>query len=217
MNVFRTMATLVTAGALVACSGGGDDENHVVSTGLKIFATADVHVGDFAGDPTLAGTTAIQKADAFCNRSASKPDGNTYKALLVDGVDRDAVALVDWVLLPNTTYFQSYGDVPIDTTSAAAIFSAYYLAMQNPVSSCGSACAGSQGPQVWTGIANAGNFATSNTRNCGRWGAVGSTSGQAGARGLWTEKDGDAFSAAGDYGCDPTTGFALSLYCVEQP
>jgi hypothetical protein len=64
-----------------------------VSTGLKIFATDEKHVSDFANDPTLAGSNAIEKADNFCNTSLGKPSNATYKALIVDGSLRDAVTL----------------------------------------------------------------------------------------------------------------------------
>ena len=97
---------------LVACNGGGNDhivpvpgQSTVLSSGLKIFVTSETHAGDFASDPTLAGSDAIEKADDFCNQSLTKPNNSTYKALIVDGVNRDAISLTNWVLQPSTTYF----------------------------------------------------------------------------------------------------------------
>ena len=65
---------------------------------LKIFVSSSLHHGDFANDPTLSGATAMEKADAFCMRDSNRPTGGSIsKALLGDGVNRDAVTLTDWV------------------------------------------------------------------------------------------------------------------------
>ncbi len=76
---------------------------------LRIFVTSTQHVGDFKNDPLLPGSTATQKADTLCNSDAAKPTSNIYKALIVDGVNRDAVTKIDWVLQPNTTYYRADG------------------------------------------------------------------------------------------------------------
>ncbi len=91
---------------LASCSS---EKEPGVSQGLKIFVTARVHGGDFANDPFLAGASAVAKADAFCNSDPAKPSAATYKALLVDGVNRDAKTLVNWVLQPNTAYYRAHG------------------------------------------------------------------------------------------------------------
>ena len=48
-----------------ACGGGSSNPapTSALSSGLKIFVTANGHVGDFANDPLLAGNNAIEKAD----------------------------------------------------------------------------------------------------------------------------------------------------------
>src|SRR5947208_3425147 len=79
-----------------------------VSSGLKIFLTSRKHVADFKNDPNLSGDSAIHKTDDFCNTDPSRPDAHVYKALLVDGVNRDAKALTDWVLKPSTTYYRPH-------------------------------------------------------------------------------------------------------------
>ena len=90
---------------------------------LKIFVTRERHNGDFAGDATLVGASAIDKADAFCMTSAARPAGGAYKALLVDGANRTAVPEVGWVLRPNTAYYQADGATPIGITNASSVFS----------------------------------------------------------------------------------------------
>ena len=49
----------------------------IVSSGPKIFATSATHSADFLHDTSLAGTTAIEKADSFCQTDASRPDSGT--------------------------------------------------------------------------------------------------------------------------------------------
>jgi len=87
----------------------------------KVFVTVETHDGNFAGDATLAGAHAIDKADAFCNRSIARPDGRSYKALLVDGTRRSAVPPQDWVLRPDTTYYQADGVRNVFRTSATGV------------------------------------------------------------------------------------------------
>lgn len=79
----------------------------------KIFLTLETHDGDFAHDPNLPGGNAIARADAFCNRSIGRPDDQTYKATVVDGVNRSVSPLVDWVLKQQTRYFQASGVLPM--------------------------------------------------------------------------------------------------------
>ena len=104
-----------------------------VSSGLKIFLTSRKHVADFNNDPYLNGDSAIQKADDFCNTDPNRPDAHVYKALLVDGVNRDAKALTDWVLKPSTTYYRPHDDIVIGTTTTAAIFGATYAPLTNAI------------------------------------------------------------------------------------
>lgn len=195
---------------LLSGCGGGDN---TPSAGLKIFVTAETHSGDFAGDPTLSGANAIQKADAFCNKSSAKPSDDTYKALIVDGVSRDAASLTDWVLKPSTNYYQTYNDVLIDKTSAAALFTAYYSPLQHPINGCGRNCPDGTAIQVWTGIDDASTFAASpNVSN--QWGQVGSVAGISGAFASTLETGYYAFGSNGGSASCSTTQFAL--YCVQQ-
>ena len=115
MNIRPTKALLVllTAAALSSCGGGGGGSGSGNGNGngsgtpvparLKIFATSATHNGGFKNDNLLVGSTAMEKADNFCQNDANRPDSGTYKAILVDGVSRDAITPLDWVLKPNTT------------------------------------------------------------------------------------------------------------------
>lgn len=204
------ISRLVLLPLVVVLAGCNDNDETMVSTGPKIFATNEVHVADFAGDPALNGSNAIEKADDFCNRSASKPDGGTYKALLVDGTTRDAPSLTDWVLQPSTTYYRSYNDTPIGTTTAAAIFDIASTDLDHVIAFCGgSRC------DAWTGIGDASTFAA-DTSNCHAWGAS-ATGISFGWMGYIQTKDAAAIHNRRGV-CDPAaTQDQAHLFCVEQP
>ena len=84
----------------------------------KIFVSFETHDGDFLDDPVLTGATAIAKADSLCNGSSAKPDGQAYKAMLLDGANRNVSPAVDWPLKPATMYFQAAGKLPVFVTDA---------------------------------------------------------------------------------------------------
>ncbi|MBX9865605.1 MAG: DUF1554 domain-containing protein [Burkholderiales bacterium] len=78
---------------------------------------------------TILNTTysnGITAADALCNFDESKPalpSSATYKALLVDGVNRGWNPTINWVLHSNTTYVNSSGNlIGISTESAILNF-----------------------------------------------------------------------------------------------
>ncbi len=188
----RRLARCV-AFAVVACACGDG--------GLKIFVTARQHGADFADDPYLTGANGIEKADSFCASDPHNPGGATYKAMLVDGVVRDAKARLDWVLRPNTTYYRPPGVVEIGTTTSAAIFGAAYRPLTHSIDPSVT--------DVWTGIGDASDFAVG--ESCLGWSD--STNLHFADRGLADEMDGDAFSATGGVGCGY---FQFPIYCVEQ-
>ena len=195
-------ALIASVTLLVASCG---DKSPPVSQGLKIFVTARVHGADFANDPYLAGANAIAKADTFCNSDSAKPSAATYKALLVDGVNRDATTLVDWVLKPTTAYYQTHGDVLIGTTTAAAIFGAVYQSLSNPIVATNRY----ESPaSVWTGIGSASDFSSGD--DCNDWSDL--TNAYSANIGLSTATDGLAFTGSG-VGC---FYFQFPIYCVEQ-
>ncbi|MGV7225050.1 MAG: DUF1554 domain-containing protein [Nitrospinales bacterium] len=193
--------------------GGGDDGDgdgtDVGSNpdGLKIFVSLSLHHADFANDPTLSGLTAMEKADDFCMQDANLPaDGSIYKALLVDGLNRDAVTLTNWVLQPNTTYYRPSG-VEIDTTGDDAIFLAFWRDMKNSIG-----VEKDDHPQnVWTGIYDAGDFSTDATVYCSGWSSSGTDMGSAGYS---LGKDGIAFRRPQERSA---CWIPHKIYCVEQP
>lgn len=191
---------------LAACSDGNETR---VSAGPKIFITAEKHIGNFADDASLTGTTAIQKADSFCNQSAGRPSNATYKALLVDGTTRDAVSMTDWVLKPGTTYYRSFNNVPIGTTTGAAIFDVVAGSLANSIFDCGGDC----DPitvAAWTGIEDVSTFAAGNSFDtCVGW----SSPDPAGRLGSPIYTDSHVFRWSVVSNCGTT---AYRLYCVEQ-
>ena len=176
-----------------------------VSSGLKIFLTSRKHVADFKNDPNLNGDSAIHKADDFCNTDPNRPDAHVYKALLVDGVNRDAKALTDWVLKPSTTYYRPQDDIVIGPTTSAAIFSAAFAPLTNAIG----ISPVDTGTEVWTGIANSGDFTAG--ESCNGWSDM--TNSWSGRWARPTATDGLAFGA-GLVGC---AVFQFWIYCVEQP
>ena len=189
--------------SILSCT---QEEDHVVSSGLKIFSTPETHVADFATDPTLTGANAIEKADDFCNKSSAKPNNSIYKALLVDGVHRDPVSLTNWVLQQNTDYYRIHNNILIGTTSNLSIFSVTYVDLTNSVSND---FYYERDRHVFTGIDNIDTFATTGS-NCSGWSTA--AGGPA--------ANGDAFSTgfwAFDYNWAANCSNHMSLYCVEQP
>jgi uncharacterized protein DUF1554 len=194
---------------VLGCGGSSASAPKRVSNGLKIFVTSRNHSPDFKNDPHLNGDSAIHKADDFCNTDPNRPDAHAYKALLVDGVDRDAKALTDWVLEPGTSYYRPYDDIVIGTTNKAAIFG---VPLTNAIVGSVADIGTSQVPMrlVWTGIANPADFAAG--ESCNGWSDMASSS--SARSGNPTATDGDAFGTIGAFSC-PFGEF--SIYCVEQP
>lgn len=205
---FTTCTVLLV---LLSCSDG-DGDQHQVSKGLKIFVTERVHGADFANDPFEVGNNAIEKADAFCNGDPNKPTGATYKALIVDGVVRDAKTRTNWVLEPSTTYYRSHGDVMIGTTTSSAIFGAAYVPLTNGIEAPPESYEDwSMRGSAWTGIANAADF-SAHPDCCAGWSDMSNF--HSTAAGTPYATDGYAFGDIGGFGC---AGFQFRLYCVEQP
>ena len=177
-----------------------------------IFVTSEIHDGNLTADRSLVGLNAIEKADYLCSTSATKPDDKDYKALLVDGLYRDAVTGTDWVLQPDTTYYRPDGVIPIGTTSENAVFAPVSLNgsdfdLINSVDDCDSCAATDR--RVWTGAADPADLFTLYFSNCGGW----STSlGSKGAFGLPNSSNSAALGPTVD-DCSSKHAF----YCVQQP
>jgi len=178
------------------------------AVGLTIFVTESVHSGDFENDPSLVGSSGIAKADHFCNNDSNKPNDSEYKALLVDGVNRDAVSNIDWVLQPSTAYFRLDG-LTIATTTPDRIFDVAFGNLEN---SPGREVNGFfvDTNYVFTGIVDSGDFSAGDAGHCNQWSSMTNESYLYGR--MWNVGDG-AFSVGPTNGCDNKLG----LYCVEQP
>ena len=89
--------------------------------GKTIFVTTGAWNGDLktAG----GGANGTQGADNLCNNDAAKPAtpvGATYKAMILSQ-ERSGVPLLNWVLTPNTTYYNLSGQI-IGTTNSSSVF-----------------------------------------------------------------------------------------------
>lgn len=195
---------------LAACGGGGGGGTPGLPAPvqLKIFATSRTHNGGFKNDNLLTGSTAIEKADDFCQTDPARPDSGTYKAILVDGVNRDALTPLDWVLKPNTTYYQANGSTPIGTTTSIALFG------QNLVNDIHDSFGVSGGNNsntstVWTGFGDSVS-STTGPLTCGGWSDP--TSAENAPYGISYGKDGSQWYTIGGQVCS----LPSRLYCAEQ-
>ncbi len=205
--VLLVLLSIVPFISMACWDGSSSSGGNNISDGLIIFVTEREHHADFENDPTLTGSNAIEKADYFCNEDPGKPNDSSYKALLVDGVFREAVSETDWVLEPDTTYYRSYNNVEIGTTNSNSIFTSHWEDLTNSVAERCQAC--SEPPSAWTGL-DSSDFST-NVDTCDGWSR---DTGAAGAVGYPNRVDGNAFGSrpGGYHGC----GNKNRLYCVEQ-
>jgi|GEM_PF-3191026 len=184
-----------------------------IANRAKIFVSSEKHNGNLAADRALAGNNAIEKADYICNTSVAKPDNAQYKALLVDGLYRDAINQTDWVLQPEQRYFRRDGVIPVGTTNTSAQFSPDAkvwagLLLHNAVEDCND-CDPSQ-QLAWTGIADTTDLFSFYFSNCGGWATTAVDA--SGTYGIYIASDYDALhSTAGD------CSHAHAFYCVQQP
>ena len=156
---------------LFGCGGGGD-ATETASSGLKIFVTSRIHTGNFRDDQALAGSTAIAKADSFCQSDPARPSAAVYKALLCrTGINRDAVSRNDWVLRPSTAYYRPQNNVRIAVTTPSAVFPTGSAPLENVIHQSfgiGYPTDPTSTSNVWTGFGDASAFAAS-VENCQGW------------------------------------------------
>ena len=186
-------------------SGSGNCVPNTIGT-LKIWATDEVSNG------ILGGIGGIVGADAMCanlNDANHPGDCSTYKAFIVDSVNRIACTTAnctvpegtDWVLAPNTDYFQADGVTPIFTTNGAGIF--VFGTMDNQWVAPGNFF------NMWTGLEN--NWTIKNSvgvDHCTNWSIDGGGNGAVGRNDLVNQ----GAMSAGGFGCATT----LQILCVEQ-
>lgn len=100
-----------------------------VGSECYLFFTATAYNGNLGG---------ISGADSKCNSDTNKPNGSNYKAVLIDGKDRQACkqgydcitapttnpgeTLIDWALYPNKTYKRAEDGLTVGTTNSSGTF-----------------------------------------------------------------------------------------------
>lgn len=155
------------------------------------------------------GATGIQRADHICQNDPARPNTTrTWKALLVDGVNRVACTnsfctggtggRVDWVLKPNTSYVRANGVTQIWTTDANAVF--VFGILINAIDT-------TIAYNAWTGLS--ADWLT-NVDRCLDWSNA--TAGSNGRYGTSSLSDNQSVSGTIQT-CDTV---ATNLYCVEQ-
>jgi hypothetical protein len=202
IGVDRVEALAVGSNGITLSTAGSSESYTRAPDVAKVFATLEVHGGDFADDAVLAGTNAIDKADAFCNRSAARPDGKIYKAVLADGTRRSPS--VGWPLQPATPYYDAGGLTGLFTTNASGLISGS--------AADGALVAGSQYLYLWTGMTYDDSTQTDvvATETCSGW-----TSGSASLLGAAANGSSAYTLASAVVGscADITNG----LICASQP
>lgn len=169
----------------------------------NLFVTATAYNANLGG---------IAGADNKCTSDANKPPIGTYKALIVDDVNRRActsvncnsngvVEQIDWVLSPNTSYISINTLNFIFTSDANGLYT-------NNLTNTFSAATG-----IWTGIKNdpSWDWQTDIAHTCSSW--TDNVSGNCGTYGVtsWTDSRSIAITSA--YGSGGTLN---NLLCVEQ-
>ncbi len=216
----NTPQTVFVNGVNDAIADG--DINYVIITGSTTSADANynginpsdlsltnIDVGEkrtFITSTSLNGNLGgIAGADALCNSDGAKPSilPNVYKAMIVDGTNRKASTTantgdnqIDWVLLPNTSYFRTDGTTLIKATNANGIF-------VFPLTSSFD----TPGIPYWTGLNT--NWTTSGNLCGGNWSST-AGSGQAGQATMTTSS---AISGGGPPPCNTALPYLL---CVQQ-
>ena len=165
----------------------------------NIFVTEGETNGDLNGP---------QGADAMCMSDANYPGTGTYKAMIVDTVNRIACTSpncaiagadehVDWVLHPDTAY-QRVDGTEIGQTNGVGLF---IFDLTNAIDPSGTFPHG--------GFNSTDNWTTGTLNNCSNWtdsSAVGST------RVMVPSDDRDNFLSGGGFGCNING----EIMCVQQ-
>ena len=203
----------------VAVSSQPSNETCTVTSGSGTISGAnvtvnascvfDVKVIFITAATTTGNIGSIAAADALCAADANKPDAGTYKAMIVDGPNRQACTSAgctvggasehtDWVLSASTAYYRPDGTTAIATTTSNGVFN-LVTELTNSFS------ATSYG--VWSGML--GDWTTSPGGSCTNWSS--SAGGESANYGDTSKKDTNAISTAVQ-ACSTSSYLA----CVEQ-
>ena len=223
-----TRATLRTFSALLcviviavsACSRPFPDDDLTAVTLLGAFTTPTTATGAVAIKKVFLSNAqpggnmgGITGADALCNADANKPDSSTYRAMIVDGVNRTACVNANcsptnggdgfgWVFQANTTYYRQNGATYEDVLTTNANRIATFPLTVNGFNS-------SNTNEYWTGLEVDWTVAFAGSDlDCANW--TGGTIAQTGSGGAATT---DAISFASP-SCAVTGTY--HLICVEQ-
>lgn len=195
--------------AFIAC-GGSSSGSAAPATKLT-FVTNITFTGDLVTEEGNVLTTGIAAADALCMADSNYPGTGTYKALIVDGVNRVASVTanagdgqVDWVLKPRTTYYRSDGTTKIMTTDASGIF--VFGALDNSINGAGAL--------YMTGIDSDWTLydVTAQNENCNGWTYGGINNGTTAAVGRLDQTSSAAITFTSGGWCSTP----LALVCVQQ-
>mgnify|MGYP003940606937 CR=1 FL=1 len=185
-------------------SFGSSSEPRPNCTECKIFITYSGKDGDFTsinfGGVTQLFSTGITGADAFCANDNNNPylienDQNlkyTFKAMLVDGVNRRVFPPKNWVVFSNVTYhYSDSSGNPNTVTSNDSRWFDYFSWIGSD--------------DVWTGF-NQNGTAGSMAETCNYWAHANS------------QNPGDPYAYAYNGSFGPTHGCdgTYKLLCVEQ-
>jgi hypothetical protein len=202
----------ISNGTGVAGTGSDAVISIVCSTFKYLFLSQNTHDGFFSNGQV----NGISGADAHCNNVMNQtiglPTGKTYKALMVDGVNRIACTSsnctgggvsehANWVLLPNVSYYKPGGtpetDIHIFTTNSVGII-ATPIALNSSLDPASSS--------VWTGL----NIDwTTHVDLCNGWNTAAIVnSGRVGD----TNSASSTFISNNSKSCDNS----YKIYCVEQ-
>ncbi len=178
-----------------------------------IFRTALTFNGNLGG---------IAGADQKCMTDANYPGSGTYKAFIVDGVNRIASITpgqgdgqVDWVINADTSYYRPDGFTLIGIANSKALFSAN---LTNTISATGiNFWSGFYRPDNGTSMTNV-TWTAGVTSICTAWTFGGPGGGDGGLYGSISGTDGRAFGGA--FGSpaigSSCGGSSFSLVCVQQ-
>ena len=175
-----------------------------------IFVTALTYNGNLDG---------VSGANAKCNADSNKLSGYTYKALLITSSVLPGTA--DWMILPNTAYYNSTNlNQIIATSNESGIFNTSNGNLNSPISTLSNS--------VWTGITPSGTGDTFKWTYSDRFSTCGTYNSQTHSAIAWTNDGLDTNEVTGVSGItDSLTGTAFNsqtegcdqlktLYCVSQ-
>lgn len=174
----------------------------------NIFVTNGTYKGSLSDYDPATTVDGIAAGDYICNSNSSNPDKEYtyYKAMIAADPDYDyryackgtncgGQYSYDWVLQPNTTYYNSDAE-SIATTTASGIFT---FPLQNPFSN-------TYTKQVWTGL----SAIFSQDDSCTNWTrGINDYHGRSGT--------GNAINSTSISNMEQDCDLGFALYCVAQP